>query len=144
MAYKVSRQLLNTICVLWVERSGIKSSILTLGYCLVASQHPPNRYRAIRWLDVSATLNCLGVCVCAHVHACMRAHGAFWWPGIPLRVYSCLTPRVPSSGTGSTGTLSRKKNLLKMTTEWMTLEEVRIKRAVTDYCNSSPGHENSV
>lgn len=59
--------------------------------------------------------------------------GALWWPGVPLRVYSCLTHSVPRIGFGSNGTLIRIKavtegervNLLQHNA-WMTKSQKHI------------------
>lgn len=44
----------------------------------------------------------------------MCVHGALQWTGVPSSVNFCLAPYVPGIGSGSTVTLTRKKQLLKM------------------------------
>lgn len=54
-----------------------------------------------------ATLNCPRY---ERVWGCVSG----WWTGVPLKVYSCLTPSVPGVGSGSTVSLTSIKRLLKM------------------------------
>lgn len=79
---------------------------------LVSSHPSPFQKHISRWIGYSQLL--LGVKQCLSVFV----HGALCWTGVPKRVYSHLTTIVPRIDFGSTTTLTRMMNLLKMK-EWI-------------------------